>query len=57
MPSTSQTALVALRQASLRILLAPARTIIRWSRNGLAERHGRDPTKLNLVVAIARTLG
>ncbi|MHC4833099.1 MAG: hypothetical protein ACYTFH_04230 [Planctomycetota bacterium] len=66
MPSISPTALAARRRARLRVLLDLARITNGWSRQSLAQRLGRDPTKLvpasgnpklDLVVAIAGALG
>jgi len=66
MPSQSPTTLAARRRARLRVLLDLARRMNGWSRQDLADRLGRDPTKLvpasgnpklDLVVAIAGALG
>ncbi len=66
MSSISPTALAARRRARLRVLLDLARRMNGWSRHELAERLGRDATKLipasgnpklDLVVAVAGALG
>lgn len=66
MPSTFPSALAARRRARLRTMLELARVVNGWSRQSLARRLGRDPTKLvpasgnpkvDLVIAMADALG